>query len=157
MCYGKIRPELPPSSLIKQSMTTYGISDEVWLNVLLTSAIQGSVVSFKLQRLYTRRSSPQCSVWEARWLPHPGRVLRRETNLNSCRKSNSHSRTASTWSNHYPDYVIMASKERATIYTLLQKIDTQLTSVLLYSTGMRRITTFRSTTDRIYDGGPIRL
>jgi len=24
-------------------------------------------------------------------------------------------------------------------------------------TGMRRITTFRSTTDRIYDGGPIRL
>ena len=25
------------------------------------------------------------------------------------------------------------------------------------STGMRRITTFRSTTDRIYDGGPIRL
>ena len=25
------------------------------------------------------------------------------------------------------------------------------------STGMRRITTFRSTTDRIHDGGPIRL
>ena len=25
------------------------------------------------------------------------------------------------------------------------------------NTGMRRITTFRSTTDRIYDGGPIRL
>jgi hypothetical protein len=24
-------------------------------------------------------------------------------------------------------------------------------------TGMRRITTFRSTTDRIYDGGPIKL
>ena len=27
----------------------------------------------------------------------------------------------------------------------------------IYYTGMRRITTFRSTTDRIYDGGPIRL
>ena len=26
-----------------------------------------------------------------------------------------------------------------------------------FTTGMRRITTFRSTTDRIYDGGPIRL
>ena len=32
------------------------------------------------------------------------------------------------------------------------------TSVFTYvCTGMRRITTFRSTTDRIYDGGPIRL
>jgi len=25
------------------------------------------------------------------------------------------------------------------------------------NTGMRRLTTFRSTTDRIYDGGPVRL
>jgi len=29
--------------------------------------------------------------------------------------------------------------------------------VTIYSTGMRRITKFRSTTDRIYDSGPIRL
>ena len=27
----------------------------------------------------------------------------------------------------------------------------------IFSTVMRRIATFRSTTDRIYDGGPIRL
>ena len=29
--------------------------------------------------------------------------------------------------------------------------------ITLLNTDMRRITTFRSTTDRIYDGGPIRL
>jgi len=32
-----------------------------------------------------------------------------------------------------------------------------LTEISTRSTVMRRITTFRSTTDRIYDGGPIRL
>jgi len=43
-------------------------------------------------------------------------------------------------------------KEGLYIQELVQRIGDELGY-----TGMRRITTFRSTTDRIYDGGPIRL
>ena len=47
-------------------------------------------------------------------------------------------------------------------YTSLVRIDSVMLNATSTShgpvnTGMRRITTFRSTTDRIYDGGPVRL
>jgi len=43
------------------------------------------------------------------------------------------------------------------IYTRRDLHETQKLGIYTETTGMSRITTFRSTTDRIYDGGPIRL
>ena len=61
---------------------------------------------------------------------------------------------------HLPNYIAVHSGTSEPAHThCLDKMRTFCVTTWRYfcSTGMRRITTFRSTTDRVYDGGPIRL
>ena len=48
-------------------------------------------------------------------------------------------------------YLIECGKQIVALWGICSVVSV----MLMFYTGMRRITTFRSTTDRIYDGGPI--
>ena len=57
-------------------------------------------------------------------------------------------------------YALLSSAACITCYQARSETDTHILTSDTHThthTGMRRVTTFRSTTDRIYDGGPIRL